>query len=168
MTSIAFFYLRNFLEILKLIRNNYYLATEKEQKMSLFENTRHFCFIKHMPKMSGYSNKSVFKLWIKGRIQRATYLCIFFFNYKRLKVKTLLFEYSDIFGICLNKSVLYFQNTDFIFHDPNPFSTYYRRLHISLKIRAKREKTKKYQMCISTLRETFVLSSICRKCQDTQ
>ena len=63
---------------------------------------------------------------------------------------------------------MYFQNTDFIFHDPNPLSAYFRRLHISLKIRAKRVKAIRNKKCVFTIRETFVLSSLCKKCQHTQ
>ena len=44
-------------------------------------------------------------------------------------IKTLLFEYPGIFFayVLYNKSVLYFQNTDFFFYDPNPFCAYFRR-----------------------------------------
>ena len=63
---------------------------------------------------------------------------------------------------------MHFPNTDFIFYNPNPFSAYFRRLRISLKIRAKRERTIKNKMCVFNLKETFVLSSICQKCQDTK
>ena len=63
---------------------------------------------------------------------------------------------------------MYFQNTDFIFYDPNPFCAHFRRLHISLKIRVKRVESIKNKMCIFTIRETFVFSSICQKYQGTQ
>ena len=63
---------------------------------------------------------------------------------------------------------MYFQNTDIIFYDPNPFCAYFRRKHISLKIRAKRVGTIIDKMCILIIRETFVLSNICLKCQHTQ
>ena len=63
---------------------------------------------------------------------------------------------------------MYFQNTDFIFYDPNPFSAYFSRLHISLKIWAKRVGTIKNKMCVFSIQETFVLSSICQKCQGTR
>ena len=50
---------------------------------------------------------------------------------------------------------MYFQNTDFIFYDPNPFCTYIRKQHICLKIRAKRVGTITNKMCIFTIRETY-------------
>ena len=66
-----------------------------------------------MPKMSGYANKSVFMLKIKGGIQKDVAFCI---PPLILSIKTLLFVYPDIFGICVIKQkCLVFSNTDFFF-----------------------------------------------------
>ena len=43
-------------------------------------------------------------------------------------IKTLLFEYPDIFGIFMIKQkILVFLNTDFIHYGPYPFCAYFRR-----------------------------------------
>ena len=79
----------------------------------------------------------------------------------------LLFEYPDIFGICLIKQkCCVFSKYRFYQLWPNPISADFKILHISLKIHTKRIGTIK-KMCVFTLQETFVLSSICQKCQGT-
>ena len=45
-------------------------AQEGSFKKVYFYHTRNFCFIEHMQKMSGYPNKNVFILRIKGGMKK--------------------------------------------------------------------------------------------------
>ena len=67
-----------------------------------------------------------------------------------------------------NKSFSYNKNTHFIFYGSYPFCAYFERYMLSPKIRAKRVRVIKDKLCIFIIRETFVLLSICQKCQHTQ
>ena len=63
---------------------------------------------------------------------------------------------------------MYDKNTHFIFYSPYPFCAYFERYMLSPKIRAKRVRVIKDNICILKIQDTFVLSLICQKCQDTQ
>ena len=58
----------------RILGDSIYLAQKGygviKYKMCAFYHTRNFSFIKHMPKMSGYPNKSVFMLRIKGGMKK--------------------------------------------------------------------------------------------------
>ena len=84
-------------------------------------------------------------------------------------IKTLLFGYPNIFGICLIKQKFFVWSIQ-TFHLlwPLPFLRVFERYRLSPKIRAKRVGVKKYKIYILKIQDTFVISSICQKCQDTQ
>ena len=71
-------------------------------------------------------------------------------------IKTLLFGYPDIFGICLIKQKFLKKHT------------FYILILLSPIIRAKRVRVIKDKICILKIQDTFVLSRICQKCQGTQ
>ena len=58
--------------------------------------------------------------------------------------------------------------TQIFFLWPLPFCAYFERYMQSPKIRAKRVGVIKDKICILKIQDTFVLSSICQKCQVTQ
>ena len=62
----------------------------------------------------------------------------------------------------------YPNKSSFVIAVPLPFSAYFERYMQSPKIRAKRVGIIKDKICILKIQDTFVLSSICQKCQGTQ
>ena len=97
-----------------------------------FYHTRNFCFIKYMPKMSGYPNKSVFMLRIKGGMKKGSQNC---------------FEsgWKSVFRLWCIKALFL----------RDMFS-------ISFKKHKKRGGGTKDKMCFFNIRENFILSSICQ------
>ena len=77
--------------------------------------------------------------------------------------KLLLFGNPDIFGICLIKQKF------LVSFMPLPFLSVFKEICSLSPLKcAKRGGGTKDKMCVFTIRETFVFSSICQKCQGSQ
>ena len=123
-----------------------------------FDQTRNFCYIKHMPKMSGYPNKSCFVIAVPLPFSSP-------FNTKHKNAFIwVCWHFRHMFDKTKVSRMIKIHILSFM------VLTFFARIlyMLSPKIRAERVRVIKDKICIFIIRETFVLSSICQKCQHTQ